>query len=144
MSRSTLAALVVTGFLVPNGSGAMAQSFTCSYGKQPACLDYGDKVCSSFGKCVSDNAICFDSYTCDYQGFTCKSNLVDLAGDYDDLADDYNELLRKAKSLESDFDSLLSKSRMLATDYDGLADQFETAQSCVEYADTIEEAQGCF
>lgn len=144
MSRSTPAALAVTGFLVLSGSGAMAQSFTCNFGKQPACLDYSDKVCSSFSKCVSDNAICFESYTCDYQGFTCKSNLVDLAGEYDGLADDYNELLRKAKSLESDFDNLLRKSRSLATDYDDLSDQFETAQNCVEYADTIEEAQGCF
>jgi hypothetical protein len=38
-----------------------------------------DQVCDSFaGKCVGRNDSCFSQFTCDYNGFVCKS-------DYDDL-----------------------------------------------------------
>ena len=46
--------------LVP--SIAVAQSFTCGIGDRPACLEYGDMVCSTFGKCVSADAACLGSY----------------------------------------------------------------------------------
>ncbi len=45
-------------------SPALGQSFSCRIGTQPACLDYGDKICSSSVKCVDSNAACFDSYQC--------------------------------------------------------------------------------
>ena len=62
-------------FLVPIPAAAQ-QGFSCSYGDRGACLGYGDTVCSSSGKCVSESAACFDSYQCNYEGFTCKSNLT--------------------------------------------------------------------
>lgn len=128
-------ALVAASFV--GGQAAVAQSFTCNFGKQPACLDYGDKVCSSSGKCVSDDAICFNSYTCDYQGFVCKSDLLDVARKHDDLANDYNDLVGK-------YDELLRKAKSLANEYDELSSELEDAQSCVYYADTVEEARNCF
>lgn len=73
-------------------SASAQQSFSCPYGKQASCLDYGDKVCSQFGKCVDGNAQCFTSSTCFPDGFVCKS-------DMDDLID-------KAKKLSSDYDGL--------------------------------------
>ena len=69
------------------------QSFSCPYGKTASCLDYGDKVCSSYSKCVSQDAKCFDSYTCGYEGFICKSK-------YDDVVDEYNDLLRENQRLQ--------------------------------------------
>jgi hypothetical protein len=74
---------------------AYGNNFSCNYGKQGACLDSGDKVCSSYSKCVKDDAVCFDSYTCGYQGFVCKSKFQDLADGYDELVRKYNNLIRK-------------------------------------------------
>ena len=137
-------ALALVAASLAGGQAAVAQSFTCNLGKQPACLDYSDKVCSSFAKCVSSDAICFNSYTCDYKGFVCKSDLLDIAEKHDDLVNDYNdlagrydELLRKAKSLASDYDDLVSNRNALASN-------LEDVKRCVSYADTIEEAQDCF
>lgn len=62
-----------------------AQSFSCSMGKRAACLDYSDKV-------VDGSAQCFNSYTCDYNGFMCQS--------------DHNDYVKKAKSLLTTYEGL--------------------------------------
>jgi hypothetical protein len=115
---------------------ASAQNFSCPFGKQGACLDYGDKVCSTFGKCVSDDAVCFDSFTCNFQGFVCKSKLEDVIDEHDTLVGDYNDLRRK-------YNGLLDSSRRLEADYDQLATRYRRTRSCVELADTLDEAQAC-
>lgn len=89
--------------------------FTCRSGQRPGCLDYGDKVCDFMAKCVDERAICFESYTCDYKGFVCKSSL-------DKMADELTNLLTKA--------------REVATAYDDLRD-------CVESASTLVQAKLC-
>ena len=83
-------------------SPALGQDFSCRIGTQPACLDYSDKVCSSSGMCVDQNAACFDKYQCDNEGFTCKSNVTECIATHDKLlrenntlVDDYNDLLKK-------------------------------------------------
>jgi len=103
--------------------------FTCPYGTEAACLDYGDKVCSSSAKCVRNDAICFDSYTCNYEGFICKSEYTDLSDEYESLhneyeqtVNDYNELLRQYKSAMS---------------------EYEDFRTCVSYASSLDEAQAC-
>jgi len=97
-------------------SVSTAQGFTCGIGDRAACLGYGDTVCSSMGKCVSSDAVCFDRYQCDYEGFTCKSNVTDCVNDYNNLndtynvlVDDYNELLEQAQDLNTSFDDALSE-----------------------------------
>ncbi len=107
----------------------IAQSFSCQYGAQPACLDYGDKVCSSAGKCVSTNAVCFDSYQCDFEGFTCKSNVSECVEEYEslqfkynELVDDYNDLLRDAKDTTNELSEL---------------------KDCVDWATSKDEAKQC-
>ena len=86
--------LPLTLILAMLSTSAFAQqNFSCSWGKQGACLDYGDTVCSSSGKCVSADAACFSSYQCNYEGFTCKSNLTDCADQYDSLIAKYNTLV---------------------------------------------------
>jgi hypothetical protein len=109
---------------------ANAQNFSCRIGTSPACLDYGDQVCSSNGKCVDANAVCFDSYQCGYEGFTCRSNVTECADKYDlllnennDLVSEYNDLLARAKRAQSDADD---------------------AERCVRWASTLDEAQGCY
>ncbi|EMS96984.1 hypothetical protein H009_14708 [Agrobacterium tumefaciens str. Cherry 2E-2-2] len=62
-----------------------AQSFSCPIGKRAACLDYGDKV-------VDGSAQCFNSYTCDFRGFMCKS--------------DHDTYVKKAKALLEAYDGL--------------------------------------
>lgn len=122
---------------------AEAQSFSCPYGKEAACLDYFDKVCSSFAKCVAQDAVCFASYQCNYEGFTCKSNLTDLGKKYDELVNDYNKLVRDFRSLSDDYDDLLNKSRELAHAHDDLRSRVDDLQTCIRHADTIYEAQDC-
>lgn len=119
-------ALAIILMCLPNVT--IAQSFSCNWG-QPACLDYGETVCTSRGKCVDDNAICFDQWQCDYEGFTCRSNVTDCVEDYEALRRDYNDLV-------DDYNDILETAR-------GLADDLEEFESCLIYARTLEAAQAC-
>jgi hypothetical protein len=101
---------------------AYAEDFSCYAGKRGACLDYGDKVCSSFAKCVGENATCFESNTCDFRGFVCKSKFDDLAESCKRLANDQEELINKYNNL------LLEK---------------KTQSNCVNNARTLLQAQMC-
>lgn len=112
-------------------------SFSCPYGTQAACLDYSDKVCSSTAKCVDRSAVCFDSYTCNYKGFICKSKFDNLASTCQDLQDEYNSLVNKYNDLKEDAENLLSK-------YDDLESNYRSKKNCVAYATNLEEAKLCF
>jgi len=110
-------------------SPALGQDFSCRIGTQPACLDYGDKVCSSRGVCVDQNSACFDKYQCNYEGFTCKANVTECVEAHDtllrkhnDLVDDFNENLEIAKDMASRLDDI---------------------ESCLIYASTLEAARLC-
>ena len=92
-------------------SPALGQDFSCRIGTQPACLDYVDKVCSSSGMCVDQNAACFDKYQCNYEGFTCKSNVTECVEAHDtllrkhnDLVNDFNEILEIVKDMAARLD----------------------------------------
>ena len=108
---------------------AYGDTFSCNFGTQPACLDYGDKVCSSYSKCVSSDAVCFDAYTCNYQGYICKSVFQDLADDYDELVNKYNRLLEDHQNNIDKYNSLVSKSN----------DQM----ACLSAASTIDDVRNC-
>jgi predicted secreted Zn-dependent protease len=138
MKRAILA-LILIGVSGPTSG----QSFTCRIGQTAACLDWGNKVCSSNGKCVSNSASCFDSYQCDYQGFACKSAVNDCVTSHDRLVRDYNELLANFKTLreshgelQSDFDSLQWQKLELQRKHDAL-------DTCLRYAGTLDDAQSC-
>lgn len=120
--------LLFTLALIPSGALAQ-QGFTCSYGDRGACLGYGDTVCSSSGKCVSEDAACFDSYQCDYEGFTCKSNVTECAEAYDALLKKHNELV-------DDFNKNLEIAK-------GMAARLEDVKTCLIYASTLEDAKLC-
>lgn len=113
-----------------------AQNFSCSLGTQPACLDYGDKVCSSLGKCVDQSAACFDAYQCDYEGFTCKSNVTEIADKFNNLISDYDDLVGRFNSLLSDHDDLIAKARRISTNY-------EDYVTCIDDAYDLDEAKSC-
>lgn len=124
MIRGLLLALT----LIPTGVSAQ-HGFSCSYGDRGACLGFGDTVCSSSGMCVDQNAACFDKYQCDYEGFTCKSNVTECVEAHDtllrkhnDLIDDFNENLQIAKDMAARLDDI---------------------ESCLIYASTLEAARLC-
>lgn len=149
----------------------LAQSFSCSFGKEPACLEYGAKVCSSFGKCVDQNTSCFDTYQCNYEGFTCKSNVTACNDDYDalvrkfnDLLYDNNELVEKYNAQLTKYDGLVDKFNRLLSDHEELVDKhnslvsdyedlevkarnlaiaFEEMKDCTAGASDLDEAQDC-
>jgi len=122
--RATI--LLLTLALAPP---ALGQSFSCRIGTQPACLDYGDKVCSSSGMCVDRNAACFNQYQCNHEGFTCKSNVTECVEAHD-------RLLRKHNELVDDFNENLK----IATD---MASRLDEIESCLIYASTLEDARLC-
>ena len=98
-------------------------NFSCSYGKQGACLDYGDKVCSSFAKCVNNNAVCFDSYACNYKGFICKSKFDDLADACEEISDKHDDLVNQ---------------------YNGLLHKYRNLSDCISSASSLSEAHDCY
>ncbi|WP_454283764.1 hypothetical protein [Roseovarius sp. MBR-38] len=108
---------------------AFGQSFSCRIGTQPACLDYGDKVCSSSGMCVDRDAACFNKYQCNYEGFTCKSNVTECVEAHDNL-------LRKHNALVEDF----NKNLKIAKD---MASRLDDIETCLIYASTLEAAKRC-
>lgn len=110
-------------------SPALGQDFSCRIGTQPACLDYGDKVCSSRGMCVDQNSACFDQNQCNYEGFTCKSNVTECAEAHDTL-------LRKHNDLVDDFNENLEIAK-------GIAARLDDIESCLIYASTLEAAKLC-
>ena len=105
------------------------QGFSCSYGDRGACLGYGETVCSSGGMCVDQNAACFNSYQCNYEGFTCKSNVTECA-------DAHDTLLRKHNDLVEDFNDNLDVATRMANQLDDIA-------TCLIYASTLEAAKLC-
>lgn len=127
---------VIIAIILAANNHAYGDSFSCSYGKQAACLDYGDKVCSSSAKCVGNDSVCFDSYTCDYNGFVCKSKFNDLASEYDGL-------LKKCKSIASEHDDLVGQYNDLLQKYKNKASEYEELQSCISYASTLGQAKSC-
>ena len=102
---------VIAFMLLALSGGADAQSFSCPYGKQPSCLDYNDKVCSSMGKCVTNDAVCFESYTCGYDGFVCKSDMESLTKKAKSMALNYDEL-RNCLARATDMDEVNSCVRL--------------------------------
>lgn len=150
---------MIFGIVIAVGLGVTAaafaqgfgQDFSCPYGQQGACLDYGDTVCSSYAMCVDRNATCFDAYTCGFGGgFVCKS-------DYDDLSAQFDELLRSAQRLRSqltqvasDYEYLQTQASILVTEYEDLQSEFDDLESrhddvrnCVLSAATMSEARNC-
>ncbi|PHR29466.1 MAG: hypothetical protein COA36_04150 [Desulfotalea sp.] len=126
---------IVHGFC--SEAHAYGNNFSCSYGKRGACLDYGDKVCSSSSKCVSSDAVCFDSYQCGYGGFVCKSKLDDLAVGYDHLVSNFKNVASERDDLVDDYNNLLRKYKSKVSEYDDF-------ESCVRYASTLDEARYCY
>ena len=128
-----------------------AQSFSCNIGDRAACLGFGDKVCSQFGKCVDESAACFDQYQCNYEGFTCKSNVTECVEEYDSLqsrynilVDDYNDLSERAKALSDVYQQANGLAASLSDDYLRAVSRLEELESCVLFADDVQDAQNCF
>lgn len=122
MKTLTIRFLILYMAVVTTTGWAYGNDFSCSYGKQGACLDYNDKVCSSSAKCVSHDAVCFDSYSCDYKGFVCKTK-------FDDLVDNYNDLATRYKQVTQEYNDLVRR--------------YKSLDSCISHAGALGEAQAC-
>jgi hypothetical protein len=135
--------------LMPSAASAQ-QGFTCPFGTQAACLDYGETVCSSSGQCVSEDAMCFDRYQCDYEGFTCKSNLTDCADEYDrllsthnSLVDDYNDLLASSRDLQASFEEAVGELEDARREVIYVRDALDNVVSCIEGLGSFGDPTNC-
>lgn len=79
--------------------------------------------------CVDRNAACFDPYQCNYEGFTCKSNVTECVEAHDSL-------LRKHNELVDDFNENLEIAKRMAARLDDI-------ESCLINASTLDEAMRC-
>jgi hypothetical protein len=122
---------------------AHAQSFSCGIGDRPSCLGYGDTVCSSQGKCVGQNAQCFDSFQCNYEGFTCRSNVTSCVDDYDELLRTHNTLVREYNDLLDERDELREDLRDLVNIASDLEDDLQNVEACLLYASNLDQARFC-
>ncbi|WP_103763121.1 hypothetical protein [Roseovarius confluentis] len=140
--------LLLAIIVIPSMS--MAQSFSCGMGDRPACLGYGDTVCSSRGKCVSQDAACFESYQCNYEGFTCKSNLTECGAEYDGLlirfntlVDDYNMLLEEARDMRTEFQIALEDLEETRRDLRRSEEVLSDVRSCIEGQGSLDDPDNC-
>jgi hypothetical protein len=140
---------IVTFMLV--GTLAQTQSFSCPFGTEAVCLDYGDKICSSRGKCVTSDAVCFDSFTCGFDGFVCKSSLSEVISEYEDLIEKYNKLVREYEDLRFDYNQKIVSKKSINDKFMEVVDALEIALSereglanCVSNATNLDEAKGCY
>lgn len=131
-------------------AGANAQSFSCTFGRA-TCLDYGDKVCSQFGKCVDDNAICFEQFTCNYAGFVCKSDYDELVREYEGVVRRHDELLGDCRDMADDHDTLVYRYNSLLDSYEDVraelgdvTDELHEVKDCVDFATSLNEAKSCY
>ncbi|WP_157946982.1 cell division protein ZapB [Thalassobius sp. I31.1] len=120
-----------------------AQNFSCSFGR-PACLDYGDTVCSSMGKCVSSSAECFESYQCNYEGFACQSDVSDCVEEYENLRGEYNHLVRRYNDRGDTIAELERSQRNLRQEREQLEAQVQDYSYCIQAASTLAGAQACW
>lgn len=77
---------------------ADAQSFSCPIGRNPSCLGFNDKV-------VDRNAVCFNSFTCDFSGFMCVSDHKDYVGKAKRMAEGHDDF-RLCVARASDMDAV--------------------------------------
>jgi len=152
--RYKLIVLLVAIFSITFQSKILkAGNFSCGLGGQGACLDYGDTICSSRGKCVSDDAICYNKNTCGFgfdNGMVCKK-------DFNELVEEYNELLNNYRTLSNNFDSTANNYKSLLNQYNDLVESFNdmrqlaidrqyklnNRESCVQNAATTADAKNC-
>ncbi|WP_377509694.1 hypothetical protein [Octadecabacter sp. R77987] len=127
-------AVIVLCALLPHL--ASAQSFSCRIGTRAACLDYGDTICSSLGKCVDQDAQCFNRYQCDYAGFTCQSNVTDCLQEYETL-------LRTHNTLVDDYNGLLADIRAATRMVSNQEDELRDIERCLAGASSLELARLC-
>ncbi|MER9221850.1 hypothetical protein NKI48_23465 [Mesorhizobium sp. M0644] len=125
---------------LPSSAG---QSFSCSFG-EPACLDYGAVVCKSSATCVARDAVCFDSYTCDYKGFVCKSKFDFAVDAYDTQLRKYNELVDKFNVLNSAYEEVEGEKAAAFSELEAAQAKARRMSDCVDRVDTIEGAKACF
>jgi hypothetical protein len=85
---------------------------------------------------VDGNAACFNSYQCNYEGFTCKSNVTEVVDEHDALVRKYNDLLSDNNELVDKFNDLLIETKRVANTNDEV-------KTCLLYASTLDEAQTC-
>ena len=72
---------------------------------------------------MDDDSVCFNSSTCSYDGFVCKSEYNDVARKLNNVASEYDDLVHK-------YNSLLSKKKSLI--------------DCVAYASSLAAAKLCY
>lgn len=147
--RTSMGSLLVFSAMTL-ATSSIAQSFSCPYGTQPSCLDYGDTVCSSRGMCVDRDASCFEPYQCDYEGFTCKSNLTECVEVHDDLVrkhnaliDGYNDLLEEHSSLTERYRRATAVIEELDVQNDRMRSDLTNLDSCLRLATTLDLARAC-
>jgi hypothetical protein len=140
--RTSLPVLLTAIALILCETPALSQSFSCSFG-EPACLDFGAIVCESNAKCVGRSDVCFDSYTCDYKGFICKSKFDDVVAEYDSMLNKHNDLVNKYNALANSARSLAIDNDTLKSEIADLSSANERMKQCVLNAVDLDEAVGC-
>jgi len=94
--------------------------------------------------------VCFNQYQCDYEGFTCKSNVRDCVKEYEDLLskhnmliDDYNELVRQQAQLVEAYEASLADYEELSETFRRTRQRLQDLTACVELASNTSEAEQC-
>lgn len=109
------------------------------------------------GKCVSDSAVCFERYQCNYQGFVCKSDLTECAEQYDSLlarfntlVGDYNALLETGRELQlslettlNDLEQARDTVRIVRDDLFDTQAKLDDLRTCIQGVDAAEDPTVC-
>lgn len=77
---------------------ALGQSFSSPIGRNPSCLNYGDKT-------VDAGSTCFQQFTCDFNGFMCVSNHQSYVKKVKIMAAGYDEF-KQCVAIARDMDAV--------------------------------------
>lgn len=84
-------------------SGFSVAEFSCPDGTEAACIDAGDRICSSGTKCVDENTSCFDDFPCSAEeGFVCGSEYDSALNNHKRSTDQYDQLARENVDLRQE------------------------------------------
>ena len=128
--RRALTTILIGGISVLAApSISRAESFTCLNDTSAACLSRGESICTSQGRCVTSDAVCFESNTCAGGEFVCAADLRNHVSDFTAQITQLTEAEEKARNGHA---AAVRDYNKVAESYSTVVRSYLEFQACVQ------------